>query len=60
VPLIHSRAEKLNRCIARYEQYLRNVSADLAATYRAEIVAAKALLEESNAPDLIGVSVEQR
>ena len=48
---MHNRAEKLHQCIARYERYLREgVSADLAEIYRAEIVAAKAMLDERMHP----------
>jgi hypothetical protein len=41
------RAEKLRQCIARYELYLsQDVSTDLAEIYRAEIAAAKAMLDQ--------------
>jgi hypothetical protein len=37
----------LRECIARYERYLsEGVSADLAEVYRAEIAAAKTMLDE--------------
>ena len=45
---MHNRAEKLHQCIGRYQRYVREgVSADLAEIYRAEIVAAKAMLDEN-------------